>query len=125
MIVHAGFALNILDEEEATRTLEYLRQMEELGEWRRTRRSRRGEALGRIPRRGRRARAGAPRGGGDHASVDASWRCAAARRTAIVRFGVDELLPEQITLVHGPGCPVCVTPLEIIDKAWRSPAAPA
>src|SRR5258707_305042 len=36
---------------------------------------------------------------------------------AIVKFGIDELLPKQITLIHGPGCPVCVTPLEIIDKA--------
>ncbi len=36
---------------------------------------------------------------------------------AIMRYGVDELLPPEITLVHGPGCPVCVTPLEQIDKA--------
>lgn len=36
---------------------------------------------------------------------------------AIVKFGVDELLPAGITLVHGPGCPVCVTPVELIDKA--------
>jgi hydrogenase expression/formation protein HypD len=36
---------------------------------------------------------------------------------AIVRFGIDELLPPAITLVHGPGCPVCVTPVEFIDKA--------
>ncbi len=36
---------------------------------------------------------------------------------AIVRFGVDQLLPKEITLVHGPGCPVCVTPVELIDKA--------
>ena len=36
---------------------------------------------------------------------------------AIVKFGIDELLPEGVTLVHGPGCPVCVTPLELIDKA--------
>lgn len=35
----------------------------------------------------------------------------------IVKFGIDHLLPREITLVHGPGCPVCVTPLEIIDKA--------
>jgi hydrogenase expression/formation protein HypD len=35
---------------------------------------------------------------------------------AIVRFGVDELLPKKIALVHGPGCPVCVTPVELIDK---------
>jgi hydrogenase expression/formation protein HypD len=36
---------------------------------------------------------------------------------AIVKFGIDLFLPKEITLVHGPGCPVCVTPLEIIDKA--------
>lgn len=36
---------------------------------------------------------------------------------AIVKFGIDELLPPEITLVHGPGCPVCVTPVELIDKA--------
>lgn len=36
---------------------------------------------------------------------------------AIVKNGIDQILPEQIELVHGPGCPVCVTPLEILDKA--------
>src|SRR5215831_19375936 len=36
---------------------------------------------------------------------------------SIVRYGLDGLLPEEIELVHGPGCPVCVTPLELIDKA--------
>jgi hydrogenase expression/formation protein HypD len=36
---------------------------------------------------------------------------------AIIRFGLDEVLPDTVTLIHGPGCPVCVTPLEIIDKA--------
>ena len=36
---------------------------------------------------------------------------------AIVKFGIDELLPKQIALIHGPGCPVCVTPLEVIDQA--------
>jgi hydrogenase expression/formation protein HypD len=35
----------------------------------------------------------------------------------IMRYGIDELLPHGIELVHGPGCPVCVTPLETIDKA--------
>jgi len=35
----------------------------------------------------------------------------------IVKYGIEELLPKEITLVHGPGCPVCVTPLEMIDKA--------
>ena len=35
----------------------------------------------------------------------------------IVKTGLEELLPERITLVHGPGCPVCVTPTEMIDRA--------
>jgi hydrogenase expression/formation protein HypD len=35
----------------------------------------------------------------------------------IVKTGITEILPPEITLVHGPGCPVCVTPLELIDKA--------
>ncbi|RMH76694.1 MAG: hydrogenase formation protein HypD [Cyanobacteria bacterium J007] len=36
---------------------------------------------------------------------------------AIVKFGIDELLPPEITLIHGPGCPVCVTPVSSIDRA--------
>jgi hydrogenase expression/formation protein HypD len=43
---------------------------------------------------------------------------------AIVRFGVDELLPPGINLVHGPGCPVCVTPLELIEKAIAIASTP-
>ncbi|HEX2797634.1 MAG TPA: hydrogenase formation protein HypD [Immundisolibacter sp.] len=36
---------------------------------------------------------------------------------AILRAGIDRLLPPQVTLVHGPGCPVCVTPVGVIDQA--------
>jgi hydrogenase expression/formation protein HypD len=43
---------------------------------------------------------------------------------AIVRYGLDQLLPPLIELVHGPGCPVCVTPLELIDKALAIAARP-
>ncbi len=43
---------------------------------------------------------------------------------AIVKFGVDALLPPLVTLVHGPGCPVCVTPLEIIEKAIEIASRP-
>lgn len=43
---------------------------------------------------------------------------------SIVKFGVDELLPKEVTLVHGPGCPVCVTPVELIDKALEIAAKP-
>jgi hydrogenase expression/formation protein HypD len=43
---------------------------------------------------------------------------------AIVRYGLDQLLPAEIELVHGPGCPVCVTPLEMIDKALAIASRP-
>jgi hydrogenase expression/formation protein HypD len=36
---------------------------------------------------------------------------------SIVKYGIDELLPSKITLIHGPGCPVCVTAIELIDRA--------
>ncbi len=35
----------------------------------------------------------------------------------LMRYGIDEMIPNAVELVHGPGCPVCVTPLELIDKA--------
>lgn len=43
---------------------------------------------------------------------------------AIMRTGLDQLLPSEIELVHGPGCPVCVTSLELIDKALSIAAEP-
>ncbi|MFJ2778693.1 MULTISPECIES: hydrogenase formation protein HypD [unclassified Kitasatospora] len=42
----------------------------------------------------------------------------------IIRHGIDQLLPEGVELIHGPGCPVCVTPLEVIDKALEIAARP-
>nr|WBO82101.1 hydrogenase formation protein HypD [Streptomyces sp. SBE_14.2] len=43
---------------------------------------------------------------------------------SIIRHGIDQLLPEEIELIHGPGCPVCVTPLDVIDKALEIAARP-
>ncbi|MFI1332978.1 hydrogenase formation protein HypD [Streptomyces sp. NPDC020845] len=43
---------------------------------------------------------------------------------SIIRYGIDQLLPENIELIHGPGCPVCVTPLEVIDKALEIASRP-
>lgn len=43
---------------------------------------------------------------------------------SLIRHGLDRLLPPMIELVHGPGCPVCVTPLELIDKALALAARP-
>ncbi len=42
----------------------------------------------------------------------------------LVRYGFEELLPKEINLVHGPGCPVCVTPLEVVDKAIEIASMP-
>ncbi len=43
---------------------------------------------------------------------------------SIVKYGLDYLLPQEVELVHGPGCPVCVTSLEMIDKALTIAARP-
>jgi hydrogenase expression/formation protein HypD len=43
---------------------------------------------------------------------------------SIIKYGIDQLLPEEINLIHGPGCPVCVTPLAYIDKALAIAAQP-
>ncbi|MFZ5831141.1 MAG: hydrogenase formation protein HypD [Planctomycetota bacterium] len=43
---------------------------------------------------------------------------------SIIRFGLDQMLPPALTLIHGPGCPVCVTPVEILDKAMAIAARP-
>lgn len=55
-----------------------------------------------------------------HATVTRPWvimEVCGGQTHAIVRSGIDQLLPPAVRLVHGPGCPVCVTPLEIIDQA--------
>jgi len=49
-----------------------------------------------------------------------SWRImevCGGQTHSIIKHGLDQLLPDQIELIHGPGCPVCVTPLQYIDKA--------
>ena len=43
---------------------------------------------------------------------------------SILRFAIDEILPPEVTLIHGPGCPVCVTPIEILDKALAIASRP-
>ncbi|MFE6056674.1 hydrogenase formation protein HypD [Kitasatospora sp. NPDC056446] len=43
---------------------------------------------------------------------------------SIIRHAIDQLLPEEVELIHGPGCPVCVTPLEVIDRALAIAARP-
>jgi hydrogenase expression/formation protein HypD len=43
---------------------------------------------------------------------------------AILRYGIDQLLPDSLRIVHGPGCPVCVTPMESIDRAIQIASSP-
>jgi hydrogenase expression/formation protein HypD len=55
-----------------------------------------------------------------HRLVTQSWKVmeiCGGQTHAIVRFGLDAMLPDQVTMIHGPGCPVCVTPIEMIDRA--------
>jgi hydrogenase expression/formation protein HypD len=55
-----------------------------------------------------------------HAAVKHPWtimEICGGQTHAIVKHGIDALLPQSITLVHGPGCPVCVTSIELIDRA--------
>jgi hydrogenase expression/formation protein HypD len=42
----------------------------------------------------------------------------------LIKFGIDDLLPDGVSLVHGPGCPVCVTPLEMLDRAMAIASRP-
>ncbi|MHB9863594.1 hydrogenase formation protein HypD [Streptomyces sp. YIM S03343] len=62
-----------------------------------------------------------------HATASRPWTimelCGGQTHT-IVRQGIDELLPDGLRMIHGPGCPVCVTPLELIDKALAIAARP-
>jgi len=62
-----------------------------------------------------------------HATTTRPWvimEICGGQTHAIMRHGLDRLLPDAITLVHGPGCPVCVTPLETIDRALAIAARP-
>jgi len=62
-----------------------------------------------------------------HGETTRDWRImevCGGQTHAIVRFGLDQLLPRNLTLIHGPGCPVCVTPLELIDRALAIASRP-
>jgi hydrogenase expression/formation protein HypD len=62
-----------------------------------------------------------------HATVTRPWAimevCGGQTHT-IIRNGIDQLLPDNVAMIHGPGCPVCVTPLEMIDRALAIAARP-
>jgi hydrogenase expression/formation protein HypD len=60
-------------------------------------------------------------------TVSRSWtimEVCGGQTHSLVKSGIDQMLPEEVRLVHGPGCPVCVTPLEKIDRALAIAALP-
>jgi hydrogenase expression/formation protein HypD len=62
-----------------------------------------------------------------HATVTRPWammEVCGGQTHSIIRHGIDQLLPYEVELIHGPGCPVCVTPLEMIDKALAIASRP-
>ena len=136
VIVHVGFAIQRLDEASALETLRQLREARAS--------SRRSSATASPPRG-----AASSRGEGTqtmkyldefsdpdlarqlldqiHAATTRPWaimEVCGGQTHSIIRHGIDQLLPDEIEMIHGPGCPVCVTPLEIIDKALAIAARP-
>lgn len=62
-----------------------------------------------------------------HAATTQPWaimEVCGGQTHSIIRHGIDQLLPDTVEMIHGPGCPVCVTPLEIIDRALAIAALP-
>ena len=62
-----------------------------------------------------------------HATVTRPWaimEVCGGQTHSIIRHGIDQLIGEHIEMIHGPGCPVCVTPLELIDKALEIASRP-
>ncbi len=62
-----------------------------------------------------------------HAEISRSWtlmEVCGGQTHAILRHGLDQLIPPQLELIHGPGCPVCVTAAETIDRALQLAALP-
>src|SRR5665213_3115994 len=122
VIVHVGFAISIVDEAEAHRTFEVLREMSQLDEL---------EWLDEVAEASQAllGSAATARPLIEHIKRTAtrSWTmmevCGGQTHT-IVRQGLDELLEGVVEMIHGPGCPVCVTPLEQIDKALILAARP-
>jgi hydrogenase expression/formation protein HypD len=62
-----------------------------------------------------------------HATVTQPWaimEVCGGQTHSIIRHGIDQLIPSEVEMIHGPGCPVCVTPLELIDKALEIASRP-
>ena len=127
VVIHVGFAISTVNEEEAARSYALLDEMDNLeyidlpqdpdGVRPEHCREPRREVRRRVPRRPDRDGAGRPR---SRETATRPWTimevCGGQTHT-LIRQGIDQLLAGVVELVHGPGCPVCVTPLALIDEA--------
>jgi hydrogenase expression/formation protein HypD len=62
-----------------------------------------------------------------HSKVTRPWvlmEVCGGQTHTLMRYGIDELIPSGVELVHGPGCPVCVTPIEMVDRAIKIASLP-
>jgi hydrogenase expression/formation protein HypD len=117
VLVHVGVAISVVDQKEAEETYSYLKQMGELDG---LEPSPAAEARHEIRRRVPRCRARPSLAEAVARATTRPWtimEICGGQTHAIVKFGLDDLLPKNLTLVHGPGCPVCVTSAELIDQA--------
>ena len=113
VILHVGYALTRLDAAEAERTLTLLDEAT-----RRTPAVERHEIRRRIPRRrARPALAATIRAEAVPGAAYAFMEFCGGHTHAISRYGIEDLLPPVIRMIHGPGCPVCVLPVGRIDAA--------
>ena len=120
VIVHVGYALTKLDPDEAERTLALFAEAGLVGAGGRMKyidEFRDGE-LARAARRGDRAR-----GAAASARYNLMEFCG-GHTHAISRYGIKDLLPANVNMIHGPGCPVCVLPIGRIDNAIELAARP-
>ena len=122
MLVHVGFAISIVDEEEAARTYKTLQELDQLTEFDAPQvdEESAAETAMKYLDEYRNERVARNLLNEIRRIQTRPWvimEVCGGQTHSIVRNGIDFLLPEGVELVHGPGCPVCVTPLETIDKA--------
>ena len=127
VLVHVGFALSKVDEAEAERTYEALAEMDQFGELDTPEpdadadsspSAREGQRMKYLDEY--RDELAQKSSSEIRRTVTRPWvlmEVCGGQTHSIVKYGIDRLLPNEIELVHGPGCPVCVTSLEMIDKA--------
>jgi len=127
VLIHVGFALSKIDEAEAKATPDFLtglgRRLHRRGRCSgrlQDRLTGRGDSSTSTPRRPERWRRGSPSCTSPGRSYKFMEICVGHTHT-IYKHGLEDYLPETITLVHGPGCPVCVIPMGRVVVRILSP----